>query len=134
MATLQQIQTAADTRLANLWAGIQTKEATFFGNHGYFAQLLRTHNVIPADGATALPDIGAAVPYYMQAGDGWPNAILTQVQPCAFEIHQYVTPDGTCGYQAFVWVTINSHLWSRSQQVGPESFRAYNWTDFGVPS
>jgi hypothetical protein len=133
MATPAQIRSAVDTKLAALWAAVQSREDTYFANHGRYWQGLKTHTVIPADGATATPDIGSAVPYYQAAGDAWPSGILTQSLPMSLDITQYQGPTGS-GYVATVSVLITGHLWQRAQDSGAESYRTFSWTDMGVPA
>ena len=128
MATLQQIKDAVDTKLATLWAAIQSREDTFFAANGRYFQGLRTHSVTPADGVTALPDIGTTVPVG-QPGAPWPVAIRNTAMEMAIQIDVYHAPGGQKGYQATVFVTVAGRLWARAQQVGPETWRVMGWTD-----
>lgn len=124
--TLQQIKDAADAKLATLWTAVQNKEAAYFAANNRYWQGLLTHSVIPAEGAEVLPNIGTASPSYQN--DPYPSALRNVALPFALEIHQYVCPDGTKGYQAFIYVYVLGDLWTRSAQVGPETFRGYGWT------
>lgn len=126
MATVAQIRTQVDAALTSLWAAIQTHQTAFFAARGRFWQGLRTASVTPADGATVLPDVGSSKPSY--EFQGWPAALIASALPMTIEIHQYKTPAGTCGYQAFVYVTINGVTHMRTQQVGPEAWRAQGWS------
>lgn len=125
--TPAQIRQAVDDRLSQLWTAIQNKEANYAANHGgKFWQGLRTMSFTPADGATALPDIGQTCPTD-QPGQPWPNAILTTAMEMALQIDVYDGPAGQ-GYQATVWVTIAGNTWTRTAQVGPEDWRTQGWT------
>lgn len=123
--TLQQIKDQADAKLATLWTAVQNKEAAYFAANGRYWQGLKTHTVNPADGNETLPNVGTATPYYQS--DPYPLAIRNTALPMALEIHQYQCPDGTKGYQAFVYVTVLGETYTRSAQVGPETWRAYGW-------
>lgn len=126
MATLQQIKDQVDAKLATLWTAIQNKEDAYFTANGRYWQGLLTHSVTPADGTETLPNVGTNAPAYQ--GSPYPTAIRNVALPFVLEIHQYVCPDGTKGYQAFVYVTVLGETYSRSAQVGPETFRVFGWT------
>lgn len=126
MATLQQIKDQVDSKLATLWTAIQNKEAAYFSANGRYWQGLRTHTVNPADGVEVLPNIGTSAPAYQ--GDPYPTAIRNTAMPMSIEIHQYRTPAGVFGYQAWVYVTVLGETYTRSAQVGPESWRSFGWT------
>lgn len=131
MATRAQIEAAVDNRLANLWSAIQNKEDQYAANHnGRYWQGLRTMSFTPADGTTALPDIGQNCPTDQQ-GQPWPNAILTTPMEMALRIDVYDGPQGD-GYQATVYVSIAGGTWYRTQQVGPETYRNQGWTQTGT--
>lgn len=126
MATVAAVQQQVDTALATIWATIQTREAAYFANVGRYAQLLFTHSVPPADGATALPDIGTTVPYYEPASAAWPLAIRTSLLPFRLAVDQYIGPNGV-GYVGVVQVLINGNIWERAAQVGPDTYLAHGW-------
>jgi hypothetical protein len=124
--TLAEIRDAVDSRLATLWAAIQSRQTAYMAAHnGKAWQGLRTHSVIPSDGATATPDIGTRCPTD-QLGSSWPLAIRNTAMEMALEISPYEAPDGT-GYQATVWVTVAGTTWTRTAQVGPEVWRTQGW-------
>lgn len=126
MPTLQEIRDAVDTRLATLWGTIQSREDAYAAAHnGRYWQGLRSHTVTPADGATALPDIGTACPTD-QPGQPWPLSIRQTAIECAIQIDVYSGPFGD-GYSATVYVTVAGALWTRTAQVGPESWRQRGW-------
>ena len=105
---------------------MQAKEAAYAAAHGgRFWQGLRTHVITPSEGNTALPTIGTACPSD-QPGQPWPAAILTTPIEMAIQIDCYDGPDGT-GYQATVTVDVLGTTYSRTQQVGPETYRNAPW-------
>lgn len=124
--TAAEIRAAVDTRLANLWATIQTRQETYAGAHnGRYWQGLRTHSITPTDGVTALPDVGTACPTD-QLGQPWPLSIRQTQMEMALRMDVYDGPAGV-GYQATVFVTIVGQTWMRSAQVGPETWRTHGW-------
>lgn len=128
MATPQAIRNTVDAKLATLWSAIQTKQDTYAANHnGRFWQGLRTASTHPADGVASLPDIGLRCPTD-QLGDPWPAAIRNNPLEMAIQIDVYDGPLGT-GYQATVWVSIVGRTWTRTAQVGPETWRASGWSE-----
>lgn len=131
MATPAQIRQAVDDRLAALWTAIQNKEAQYAAAHGgRYWQGRVTHSVIPADGATATPDIGTATP--TDQPDPWPLALRQVAMEMALAINCYSGPQGD-GYVATVFVSINGTVWRRAAQVGPETWRQHGWQS-GVTS
>ena len=127
MATLQQIKDAVDARLASLWGAIQNREDTFLASNGRYFQGLRTHTVVPSEGNTALPNIGTTTPTD-QTGQPWPVAIRNTAMEMAIQIDVYDGPQGR-GYQATAYVSVLGHLYARTQQVGPETYRNRGWQE-----
>jgi hypothetical protein len=126
MATLAQIRDAVDARLANLWPAIQTRQATYAANHnGRYWQGLRTHSVNPAEGNTVLPNIGTTCPTD-QPGEPWPLSIRQTPIEMAAVIDVYDGPLGV-GYQANVFVAVLGNVYTRTAQVGPETWRTQGW-------
>ena len=126
MATLAEIRDAVDARLSNLWAAIQTRQDTYAANHGgRYWQGLRSHSVTPAEGNTALPNIGLACPSD-QLGEPWPAGIRTTAIEMAIQINCYRGPLGD-GYEAQVYVRVLGNLYTRTAQVGPETYRTRPW-------
>jgi len=126
MPTLQAIKDAVDARLVTIWGLVQTKEAAYAAAHGgRYWQGLRSHAVNPADGALVLPTIGTTCPVG-QPGDPWPAAARTTAIEMAVQVDCYRSPDGD-GYQATVTVDVLGTTYSRTQQVGPETWRTEAW-------
>lgn len=131
MATLAEIRDAVDARLATLWTTIQSREDTYAAAHnGRYWQGLKTHSVNPADGATALPNIGLVCPTD-QLGQPWPLAIRNTAIEMAIVIDVYDGPFGV-GYQATVYVTVLGNTYFRTAQVGPETWRQAGWAQLAA--
>ena len=127
MATPTQIRKAVDDKLDTLWAAIQSKEENYASSHnGRYWQGLITRSIIPADGASELPDVGTKTP--TDQPDPWPLALRNTSMPMTITIDVYDGPLGK-GFAATVKVSILGKVWSRTAQVGPETWRAMNWTD-----
>lgn len=132
MATPPQIRAAVDAKLVTIWTAIQTKQNSYAASHnGRFWQGLRTHAINPADGLTVLPDIGVRCPTD-QLGQPWPNAVLTLPIEMAIQVDCYDGPLGT-GYQATIWIVILANVWTRTTQVGPETWRTSGWAQIVTP-
>lgn len=125
MATAQQIKDQVDGKLATLWGTLQNHQDAFFAANRRYKQLLISHSVTPADGAETLPDVGTKKPHYELSG--YPTGLKNVALPFSIAVHQYVTPDGTAGYQAMVTVQVGADIWERTAQVGPETWRQHNW-------
>ena len=123
MATPAQIRNAVDTRLANLWSTIQTRQDAYHATHGRYWQGRRTHTLDPADGTEVLPDIGTACP---PDSEPYPASWRSQTYPMSLQLDVYDGPQGK-GYLALVQVTINGPAWRRIAQVGPETQRVRPW-------
>lgn len=126
MATLAQIRTAVDTKLAQLWPGVQAKQDAYAAAHdGRYWQGLITASTIPADGTTVTPDVGNATP--TDQPDPWPAALVNSPLPMAIQMDVYDGPLGA-GYVATCYVRVLGNLYVRSQNVGPETWRTAPWT------
>jgi len=124
-----EIRAAIDARLAQLWPVVQAKEDSYFAAHGHYWQGLRTHTILPADGALLVPDIAARTP--TDQPDPWPAAIKTIAIEMALVIDVYDGPFGQ-GYVASVWVMVGGRIFTRSAQVGPETWRVEGWHEVTI--
>lgn len=127
--TPEQIREAVNTKLAAIWAAIQSKQDAFFATNGRFWQGILTHNVHPADGNETVPTIGTTCPSD-QLGQPWPASIRNNPHPMALQMDCYNGPAGV-GYVATVYVRIGGNVWTRAAQVGPETWRQYGWRQLG---
>jgi hypothetical protein len=124
--TPAQIRQQVDDALTAAWAAIQSREDSYATAHsGRYWQGLLSHTAIPADGATATPDVGIRTP--TDQPTVWPVGIRSTALPCAIQIDCYDGPQGP-GYQATVYVLISGNVWSRTAQVGPETYRVHGWS------
>lgn len=131
MATLAQLRTRVDAWLADKWPTVVARQQNYFANRGQYWQGLRTHTLYPAhtNGAD-----GDAVPDRLDAGPSdqfstWRNVFPEWDGlpiPCALQIDTYDGPQGK-GWVATIFVRYNGVLYSRSQNVGPESGRTQPW-------
>jgi len=128
------IQTQIDTfYTTNLESQIAAWQATYLAANGKYWQGLVTHTTYPQDGNTASPDNLSSKPFYealnwLQVGYPAPNAVPLPT-PMQTQVHQYVTPTGTCGYQVVLrWqASIGSVIYERSIDYGVEPWRTQAW-------
>jgi hypothetical protein len=113
-----------DSRLSALWANIQDAQTAYYATHGHYWQGLRTHSAIPANGGETEPDIGATTP--TDQPDAWPGALIASALPMALSIDAYDGPAGR-GYIAHVYVQVAGNVYTRSAQVGAETWRVHGW-------
>ena len=129
MPTLQEIKDTADAWLLARWPTIQTRQTNYAGNHGgRYWQGLRTHSVIPTDAIDAPADLLDTHP--TDQNESWNDAIpgLPANWPIAFVMNVYNGPQGW-GYVAhvFVYVSQLDRTYTRSQNVGSETWRTQGW-------
>ena len=124
--TPAQIRAAVDTWLTNRWTAIKSNQDNYLASHGRYFQGLWTHEVlIPSDGIETVPDNVLTKP--TDQADRWADVIsLPLAMPCRLRIDTYHGPSGR-GFVATLEVKIGLRVWSRSTQVGPESWRELAW-------
>lgn len=131
MPTLAQIRDAADTWLAARWPTVQARQATYAANHnGRYFQGRITHGLVPVDSVDSAADRLSDHP--TDQPESWSNAIagLPVNWPLALVMDVYRGPEGW-GYCATVYVRVsaNGKTYTRSQNVGSESWRTKGWTE-----
>jgi hypothetical protein len=131
MPTLNQVRTAVDDFLEAKWPNVVARQETFFANHGRYWQGLRTHSLIPAhttnaDGSVE-PDLIDGRPSDEPASwrDAFPNW-ASDLFPMVFFIDAYHGPQGH-GWVGTVIAQWNNELYTRSRNVGAETFRTRAW-------
>jgi hypothetical protein len=132
MPTLNQVRTKVDAWLADKWPTVVARQQNYFANRGQYWQGLRTHSAVPAftnsqDGDAAADQLNAQP---TDAFSNWSNVFPEWDGlpiPCALQIDVYDGLEGK-GWVATVWVRYNGVLYTRSQNVGPESWRSQAWT------
>lgn len=114
MATLAQIQAAVNSRLADFWGKVQTKEATYFANKGRYWQGL-VFSMVPDDGALVTPD------YTVKPEDqnsSWSDVSASADLPAQVEaqmrIDVYEAPGGVHGFALTVRVSKSGVTYRRT--------------------
>lgn len=131
MPTLGQMRNHADDWLQARWSTVQTRQENYKAAHGVYWQGLRSHTVevnhTTADYDDQIADNLAGHP--TDQSDNWLD-ILPEVDgiafPAVFVMDVYKGPLGD-GYVATVYAKYNGTIYSRSQNVGPESWRTLDW-------
>jgi hypothetical protein len=124
--TLAQVRTRVDNRLAAIFPTVQAKEATYQAGHSRYWQGIATTVNLPDNGGDCIPD-ASRKPYYQL--ESWADlfpGLLQGSEPAAFEIHVYDGPLGQ-GYVSRVWALYQGTVYTRAQNVGPETWRQYAW-------
>jgi len=100
MATLAQIRTKADAKLAEFWPILQAKQDAYFAKHGKYFQLLVSPTVTVVDGVDT--DFGVRHPTDEphQIDFGFASQVPFQI-----EVHEWVN-GGDRGYKAIVTVEL----------------------------
>lgn len=131
MATLAQLRTRVDDWLAARWPTVLARQDTFFANRGRYWQGLITHTVVPAHTTAADADTVADRLSFKPTdqAQSWLD-VLAELSgiafPAALAVDVY---DGTQGkgYVATIFVRYNGTIYTRSKNVGPESYRDVAW-------
>ena len=136
MPTLLQVRNAIDARLATLWTNqVIPRQTVYASNHGgRFWQGLITFTIsaLPNNPSDANPAVLEVVPvlntHPTDQASTWVDAgiNLEATIPMAVQMDVYDGPQGT-GYVGTVWARWNGNTYSRSQQVGPETWRTQAW-------
>lgn len=116
MATLAQIQSAVNSRLAVLWPKVKTREETYFGNKGRYWQGLLWASP-PDDGATCVPDLNLVAGAENTAWSSALNGDTLAAEVMALRIDTYEAPGGVHGYYATCIVTKAGLTYKRTAQV-----------------
>lgn len=133
-ATLASARAKVDTWLTNNFPTVITKQNTYFASHDRYWQGLLTcsgTNQIPnftaASDGDSVPDNLDSKPYYESESiaDIFPGFVGLPL-PAAFLCDQYVGPLGV-GYVVTVFVRFNGTIYTRSHNVGPETWRESAW-------
>ena len=131
MATITQLRNRVDAWLADKWPTVVARQQNYYANRGVYWQGLRTHTIVPAhtnaadgdsvaDALDAMPD--DAYSNWRNVFPEWDGVPI----PCAVSIDVYGGPDGE-GWCATIWIRYNGVLYSRSQNVGPDTHRTEAW-------
>ena len=122
------LQTKLDTLLNNAAAQVAAAEEAYMSLHGRYWQGMRTHAVIPADGATAPPDL-TREPTDEAASWSSMGLTLPAQTEAALSVHIYETRAGH-GYIVNAEVIVSGVHYGRSLNFGPESRQERDWTAY----
>ena len=122
------LQTKLDTLLSETAQQVATIQEAYRSAHGRYWQGLRTHAVIPADGATAAPDL-ARKP--SDQDESWSTFAFTlpALTEGALSVDVYQSRKGL-GYIVNADVVANGIRYRRSVNFGAESRFERDWTPF----
>jgi len=104
-------------------------QTTYSATHGgRFFQGLRSHSVIPADGADVAPDQLASHPTDQAdtLASFWNGGRLPSKTPFAVTVNVYDGPDGR-GFEVVISFVSGGVTYVRVVNVGPESYREQAW-------
>ena len=116
MATLNQIKTAVNARLADLWPKVKNRQATYFANNGRYWQG-RITSAPPDDGATVAPDLTTTAGPQNVSWQTAVNGDIPSPVECALQIDTYEAPGGVHGFYATVSFTKAGVTYTRTAQV-----------------
>lgn len=110
MATLQQVRTKANDRLATLWGVITTKQDAYFAKHGTYFGFNWTPALAPLDGEDTAFIINRPSRFHVAA-----DADFNGEPTVPFSI-QIIRHDGeTQGYTAYVRINWEGTIYERSR-------------------
>lgn len=125
MATLAQIRTKVDNWLAARWPTLVNLQETYFANHQRYFQGLITHSTEPTDDVDTPPNRLSVRP--TDQIERWGDfTTLPATMPAALVIDVYNGPFGS-GWCATVYVRVLGIVYTRTQQVGNETWRNSAW-------
>jgi len=113
------------------WSTLVSKQEQYFANHGRYFQGLWTHAEVEqtddlrgdklADGLASKP---TDQPHDWRDFIG--NALDSTKFPARLRIDVYDGPEGH-GWQAVLEVKYKGNIYTRTKQVGPETYRTHGW-------
>lgn len=118
------LEAKANTILSDVANSIGPLQADYQTQHGHYWQGLRTHGLLPKDGAAAAPDKSRKpsdqVEDWNAAGVSLPSTMVVAVQ-----VDNYDGPSGQ-GYVVIAEVELAGRVWRRALGIGPEA-RSHDW-------
>lgn len=112
MATLQQVRDKANTKLADIWGKLQTRQDAYFAKYGKYFQLLVTGGRDVENGEeypfTAIPALDEA--HVLDIDTSW-----SELVPFEIEVHEWVGSGSDRGYKGIVTVTHNGTIYRRER-------------------
>src|SRR5256885_12326518 len=122
------LQTKLDTLLSDTAQQVATIQEAYRSAYGRYWQGLRTHAVIPADGATAAPDLTRKPSDQAESWSTFAFALPAQTEG-ALSVDVYQSRKGQ-GYIVNADVVANGIRYRRSAELGPESGLERGWGPF----
>jgi hypothetical protein len=131
MATLAQVRTRVNAWLADRWPIVVARQENYRANRGRYWQGLLSHSIVPAhtNGADGDAVADRLTQNPSDQFDTWKNVFPEwdgAPLPAAIRCDTYSGPLGD-GYCVTIFIRFNGTLYSRSQNVGPESHRTHDW-------
>lgn len=127
MATLNQVRTQVDDWLTARWPNFTAKQDAYFAANSKYWQGIRwtTLAATPSEGADGSTTLTLKP---TDQAENWVDFGLGSLTtaPCSFQVDVYDGPTGK-GYVATVEVLYGGTLYSRSRNVGPETYRTVAW-------
>ena len=128
MANVQEILSDIDDGLNHYLPIISQKQENYYKQNQRYAQALFTHSSPPIDENMDSPDQLGLKPtdrdetWSDLAGEIIPDTMLSRVR-----IDTYYSKEGH-GYVVVLEKIINGELYRKGHNVGPESYKSYDWT------
>ena len=131
MPTLLQVHSRANTWLTARWPVVQARQEDYLAAHGHYWQGLKTATVEPKHTTAAFADakqdrLAVKPTDHIEAWLDFLAEIDDLAIPAALICDVYDGPLGH-GYVATVIAQYNGTVYSRSQNVGKETWRTLNW-------
>jgi hypothetical protein len=91
---------------------IAERQEIYVARYGRYFQGLRTHSVIPADGAQASPDLVARKAPRVKQSWGEAASLPAKMRTC-MQCDRYVLPGGRQGYTLVFRIKVGADVWVR---------------------
>lgn len=128
--TLLQIRDYVDAWLVARWPTVVARQQNYFANKGRYWQGLKTHTIEPSHETNVVERLADRLDQSpTDQFENWRNVFPEwdgEGLPAAFQVDVYDGPDGK-GWVLTVWVRIRGTVYTRAQNVGPQSYRTYGW-------
>jgi len=133
MATISPgLKTTVDTVVNDLVTELSAKQTTFFTANSKYWEGRLTHAIIPADGVGTAPTKTNKQTDF----DDWDTfgggVTLPALMECCVCVIAYNGPLGK-GYCVYGFVNEGAIKYSRCENVGPDTSRTFDWTEYNEP-
>jgi hypothetical protein len=115
-----------DSLITNVAGQLATLQPAYLSSKGRYWQGARTHNIIPIEGTPTAPNLLAKP---TDQTESWAifGIVLPTLTEAALTVEIYSGPSGH-GYVIHADVISSGVRHRKSTNVGPESWRAHDWT------